>query len=254
MPIHDWARVKPGIFHDFHISWIAAIRDALNGGILPEDYYALAEQFAGGFGPDVLTLQRQENEDAAMPSERRHRSPGGVPALLAPPKTRLLAETEMEFYRSKQKVVAVRHVSDDEVIAVVEIVSPGNKSGRKPLQSFLDKAVALLDHGIHLLILDLHAPGRRDPQGIHAAIWEEITGEETVAPHDKPLTLAAYEADTSIRAFVEPVAVGDRLPNMPLFLKRDGCVHVPLESTYQTAVAAVPRRWRSVLEPTPASG
>lgn len=30
---------------------------ALNHGLLPDGYYALREQFAAGFGPDVLTLQ-----------------------------------------------------------------------------------------------------------------------------------------------------------------------------------------------------
>ena len=41
MPVHDWSRVGPGIFHHFHGKWIVAISDALNGGLLPEDYYAL---------------------------------------------------------------------------------------------------------------------------------------------------------------------------------------------------------------------
>ena len=46
MPVHDWTRVGAGIFHDFHQRWIGAIRDALNGGLLPNDFYALAEQAA----------------------------------------------------------------------------------------------------------------------------------------------------------------------------------------------------------------
>jgi hypothetical protein len=57
MPTHDWARVTPGIFHDFHHEWISAIKRSLNHGLLPAEYYALAEQIAGGLGPDVLTLE-----------------------------------------------------------------------------------------------------------------------------------------------------------------------------------------------------
>ena len=56
MPIHDWTRVSAGIFHHFHQQWISAISNALNRGILPPEYYALEEQIAGGFGPDVLVL------------------------------------------------------------------------------------------------------------------------------------------------------------------------------------------------------
>ena len=60
MPIHDWTRVGAGIFHHFHLEWIGDLSRVLNRGLLPPDYYALAEQFAGGFGPDVLTLQRPD--------------------------------------------------------------------------------------------------------------------------------------------------------------------------------------------------
>jgi hypothetical protein len=54
MPIHDWTRVDAGIFHDFHHEWISMVRRALNNGLLPPEYYALAEQQAAGFGPDPL--------------------------------------------------------------------------------------------------------------------------------------------------------------------------------------------------------
>jgi hypothetical protein len=106
----------------------------------------------------------------------------------------------------------------------------------------------LLENGVHLLVVDLHPPGRRDPFGIHAAIWEEITGAEPTAAPDKPLTLAAYETDTAVRAYVIRAAVGDVLADMPLFLEPGQAVTVPLEATYQAAFADVPARWRRVLE------
>ena len=49
MPIHDWTRVRDGIFHDFHHAWIEELARALNRGVLPPDFYALREQFAAGF-------------------------------------------------------------------------------------------------------------------------------------------------------------------------------------------------------------
>src|ERR1017187_6841947 len=65
MPVHDWTRVEAGIFHAFHHDWITELARALNRGILPEAFYALPEQHAAGFGPDVLTLQgaAEETED-----------------------------------------------------------------------------------------------------------------------------------------------------------------------------------------------
>jgi hypothetical protein len=48
--------------------------------------------------------------------------------------------------------------------------------------------------------------------------------------------------------FVEPVAVGDVLPDMPLFLEPEFYVPVPLEATYQSTWEGVPQFWRDQLE------
>jgi hypothetical protein len=67
----------------------------------------------------------------------------------------------------------------------------------------------------------------------------------TRRPQEKPLTLVAYEAALVTRAYVKPLAVGDVLQDMPVFLKPSAQVPVPLEATYQAAFEAMPRRWRS---------
>jgi hypothetical protein len=43
MPVHDWTKVPPGIFHDFHVGWIVALSRVLNNGGLPEDCCAMLE-------------------------------------------------------------------------------------------------------------------------------------------------------------------------------------------------------------------
>lgn len=245
MPVHDWTRVDAGIFHAFHHRWISAISDALNQGILPPDYYALPEQHAAGFGPDVLTLQGSRGQES---EEEAPADGGGTKLAIARPKLEPTAETDMEFYRRKQNVLVVRHVSGDRVVAMIEIVSPGNKSTRHAFRSLLEKAAQLLENRVHLLLIDLFPPGRRDPRGLHAAVWEEISGEESAPPADKPLAVVAYESALSVRAYVRHLAVGELLPEMPLFLQSDACVMVPLESTYEVAFAAQPARWRRVLE------
>jgi hypothetical protein len=249
MPVHDWSLVEAGIFHAFHHAWIEELGRALNDGVLPNEYYALPEQHAAGFGPDVLTLQ-DGSQGSADDDPMFRDSDGTSTVLLSPPKARVIAETDMEFYRRKQSTIAVRHASGDRIVAVVEIVSSGNKASRRAMQSFIQKAAELLDRRIHLLILDVHRPTSRDPDGIHGAIWEEISGQDYAAPEDQPLTLAAYESGPTIRAFVEPLAVGDTLSDMPLFLEPGAHVLVPLERTYAKAFAALPRRWRAVLDET----
>jgi hypothetical protein len=131
---------------------------------------------------------------------------------------------------------------------MIEVVSSGNKNSRYALKRFVDKAAELLNQEIHLLVLDVHAPGPRDPAGIHSEIWENLTGQPEEPPPSKPLTLADYEAAASVRCFVQHIAVGEKLPDMPLFLKWNGQVPVPVEQTYSAAVEVMPRRWRKVLE------
>jgi hypothetical protein len=171
---------------------------------------------------------------------------GGL--LVAEPRVRIRAETDLEFYRRKQNVIAVRRALGDELVAIVEVVSKGNKSGRTAFEDFVRKAAEFLQHRVHLLILDLQPPTPRDPQGIHGAIWDAVAGEDYARPADKPLTLAAYESGASLRAFIEPVAVGDALIDMPLYLEPGRYVAVPLEETYRTVFDDVPTRWRTVLE------
>lgn len=248
MPIHDWSHTHPGIFHHFHHEWISTIARALNSGLLPPEYYALAEQIAGDFGPDVLALRAPGM--ALHPTnghdsfdENTARGSGVVTA--SEPKVRFTASIESDRYARKRNQIAVRHTSGDEVIAVLEIVSPGNKSSQFAMRSFVDKAIRLLDAGVHLLILDLLPPGPRDPQGIHGAIWSEMSDENDFRlPPDDPLTLVAYAANEVKQAFIEPVAVGEVLPDMPVFLMPPRHVPVPLEATYQSAFEAVPKRWQ----------
>jgi len=135
MPIHDWTRVDAGIFHDFHHEWISTIKNALNTGILPRDHYALAEQIAGGFGPDVLTL-----EGPANPPDGGSGSGQGLALATIEPKVSFRARTEADIYAAKASRVVVRHVSGHRVVAMVEIVSPGNKNTRAAIRAFAEKA------------------------------------------------------------------------------------------------------------------
>lgn len=247
MPIHDWTRVDAGIFHAFHHDWITEISRALNRGLLPTAYYALPEQLAGGLGPDVLTLRRPGSNGTPMAEP----PDGGVALATAPPRVRIRMRSEANRYAAKAKAVTIRHVSNHEVVAMVEIISPGNKNNQNGLDAFVRKAREALAGGVHLLLVDLFPPSSRDPQGIHRAVWGDDCGADYALPEDKPLTCVAYVGGASAEAFVELVAVGDALPEMPLFLTPDVYVLAPLEATYQSAFEGMPAYWRNVLTAAP---
>ncbi len=143
------------------------------------------------------------------------------------------------------------YLPQGELIAVIEIVSPGNKDNTNGLKAFVRKAGKLLRRGVHLLVVDLFPPSVRDPHGIHKAIWDQFKEEPFELPPDKPLTLAAYAAGSEKVAYVENVAVGDPLPDMPIFLTPDHYVPCPLEASYQVTWGVFPGALKGPLELPP---
>jgi hypothetical protein len=238
MPIHDWTRVPAGLFHHFHQSWSIRIVDALNAGILPRGVAALVEQRAGLREPDVLAIESRRWRD--------ENGNGGV-ATAQPPATRIVRRSTKEIYSARANRIVVRHHLG-RIVAVIEIISPGNKDSRAALRDFVDKSIDLLREGIHVLVVDLFPPTPRDPQGIHKAIWDEIEEEEFHFPDGKDRTLVSYETGAQRVAYIEPVAVHDLLPDMPLFLQNNLYVMVPLEATYQTAWNTLPEELRIAVE------
>lgn len=247
MPIHDWKRVPAGIFHDFHQEWCVALKHTLNG-ILPSPYYALIEQASSGRYPDVVTFQTSpQNTAAGGNGSSQSQSHGGVLTLAeAPPRVAITAVIKEDGYAQKANRVVVFNDAD-EVVAVLEIVSPGNKSSLEGFRQFVNKALQFIRGGVHFFFVDLFPPTARDPRGLHAAIWSEMIEYDFHAPEGKSLTAASYSCGLTRQAFIEALAVGDDLPLMPLFLQTDRYVQVPLETTYQAAFGALPNRWREVL-------
>jgi hypothetical protein len=165
MPIHDWTRVDAGLFHAFHQRWISALCDAFNMGVLPRDYFALAEQSIQGPIPDILTLRLSTEPD------QLRESGAGLAVATVPPRTRVVRHAEERVYVRKADRIAVRH-RHGQIVAVVEIVSPGNKASTSALRTFVEKSSDLIMQEVHLLVIDLFPPSKRDPQGIHKAIWD----------------------------------------------------------------------------------
>lgn len=185
---------------------------------------------------DVLTL---ELPDAPAPAGN-----AAPVALELPP---LVARAPLSAAHRSLRSVAIRHASDHRIVALIELVSPGNKSSRRDLRLFVQKAVGALSRGQHLLVIDPFPPTRRDPQGVHGAIWAEFSDEAYAAPPGRPLTLVSYEAAADVQAFIEPTAVGLPLRDMPLFVEPGVYVGIPLEETYMDAFRRLPEFYRDIL-------
>jgi hypothetical protein len=245
MPVHDWRLVDAGTFHDFHNAWITHLKEALNEDVLPKGYYAQSEQYSGGFIADVLTL----HQPRGAPAGNGKPATGGLALAVAPPRVRKVLSVT-ETYRMLQKTIAIRHVSDHRVVALIEIISRANKDRPETVAEFADKAEAVLTADINLLVVDLFPAGRHDPNGMHGAIWQRFSGADPEqTPEGEPLLLASYHAaGRRPYAYLEFVAFSKALPEMPIFLLDSHYVNAPLESTYTQAFKGLPGVWKDVLE------
>jgi len=170
MPVHDWTRVSAGTFRDFHLAWAVHLTESLNTGPLPEGYYALTEQ--------------PVEETAAAGQTPR----GALPVAEAPPKVSLTMNgEEAEAYVLRQRTVTIRHASDHRIVALVEIA----KDRERSVSDFVDKAIAALRQGYHLLLIDLLPPGPFDPDGLHGSVWSDLYAQRYEPPPEKPLCLAS---------------------------------------------------------------
>ena len=151
-----------------------------------------------------------------------------------------------DFYAGRANRIVVKHHLG-RIIAVIEIMSPGNKDSRAALR--------LRGQGHRFpaprrsrSARRSFSPTVRDPFGMHKVIWDEIHEEDFAFPAGKDRILASYETGGERVAYVEPIAVGDLLPDMPLFLANGIDIKVPLESTYCAAWEASPEEMRQAVE------
>jgi hypothetical protein len=241
MPMHDWTRVDAGLYHHFHHRWIDALCDALNGGGLPAGYNCRVESRRKGTEPDDLTTWLRGVTGAVRAS------PAGSPVYSAathPPRVRHTSRLSPVLSAALTANRLVVRGPDGECVAILELVTPGDKlTPRLARQS-----VELIQAGVHLLVVDPFPPGRRDPQGVHSAVWAEFGPDELLAPTAaEPLTAAGYDAVERV-AYVEPFAVGTPVPEAPLFLRPGVYVPCPLEAAYQETWRVFPAALKGLLE------
>jgi hypothetical protein len=245
MPIHDWARAPAGFYHHFHRHWTGSISDALNAGRMPRGYFALLQHRSTAAVPGAIALGRGPISKHAPDGS------GGIAVAEAPLITRFTSHaSDEEAYAAKADRIAV-YSPIGNVVAIIELVSPGNKNSKHAIRAFIDKTLDFLHQGVNILIIDLFPPSRRDPQGIHKVIWDELQDEAFELPSDKPLTMVAYSAAIPIKAYVEPIAVGDTLRDMPVFLDSATYILAPLEATYLATWESCPEPFRELVS-TPA--
>ncbi|NNJ26610.1 DUF4058 family protein [Alienimonas chondri] len=239
MPVHDFTRLPGDAFRGFHNAWLTRLYDALNDGVMPEGYYAMLESETGEVVPDLLALH--------APTSTGGPSAGLAVATAPPPVAERREYRGAVRTRTPRKYLAVRRNEGGRLVALIEIVSRANKDRPASVAQFVGKVVSAVEAGVHVLVIDLYPPTASAPDGLPAEIGAEWSDVYQLDPAT-PLTLASYVADDPPVAYLQPLAVGDDLPDMPLFLDPGHYVTVPLGATYAENVARFPPPLRRTLE------
>ena len=235
MPLRD--HFHPPIFpqrpwESFHAKFAVSIADYLNG-ILPRRFIAEVETHLGSrVEADVVEFEWVNDGDLA--EEIGNCREGGVAVQIwAPPVATLI----MPAVFPDAFEVQVRDEEDDmRLVAVVELVSPGNKDRPETRLAFASKNSAYLQRGIGLVVVNVVTKGHFN---LHNELLPLLNLDSRFAmPDDSTVYVVAYrpihrENANSIEAWPVVLSVGSALPLVPLWLRRFSAVPLDLEAIYE---------------------
>jgi hypothetical protein len=221
-PLHG-----PRRWEGFHHAWATVIAQHLNGGILPDDFYAEPEISVGPeLEIDVATLELTSSGGRGIDS---------ATAVWAPPRPSMAVK--VDFARLDTYEVRVyQDLGGAELRAAIELVSPATKDRAGSRRTFAAKCAGYLKHGIGVVVVDIVTARTAN---LHAELFDTLGVKGRRAAWRSPTGLyaVAYRAVTvrkapRVEAWPEPLALGEPLPTLPLWLSLDLSVPVTLEETY----------------------
>jgi len=182
---------------DFHVDFIATLRRTINK-LLPEPYVARIDERMNlverpqeevkQIRPDLAVVrQRPEQTTAATSQGTLTLEPVTIPLKF------------LEEYR--EAFIEILHRPNHKVVAVVEVLSPGNKAG-STRRDYLAKRNALMNREVHLIEIDFLVGGRRLPM------------ERPLPPGDHFALIARAERRPDCDVFAWTIR--DPLPTIPI--------------------------------------
>lgn len=215
-------------WRSFHGAWAAAIARLLNQGVLPPGYYAVP--LVNHDGPveiDVAALR--ESGGPTLVAEQV------AVQTWAPPAPGLTLDVELP----SADAVEVQVFADDgdpRLTAAIELLSPRNKDRDQARQAFAVKCVGYLQQGSSVVVVDTVTTRRAD---LNAAIFSllGLDAGRTVTPSS--LSAVSYRAVAreedvqQLLVWPSPLALGESLPTLPLWIASDLSVPLDLDASYQ---------------------
>jgi hypothetical protein len=234
MPLRD--HFRPPVsnqvsWEEIHGMWPARIVLQLRT-LLPKGYVA---------GPKIHAGSQVEIDVAAFEQEDAPRLPsydpdgGAATAIWAPPEPTIVVETEIPDY-DEYEVRIYDAERGRQLVAVIELVSPGNKDRVEKRNAFVGKCAALLQKGIAVSIVDVVTPRQFN---LYAELLQFL-GQSDPTLGDPPSHLYAVSCRWRpqlkrmlLQTWSHTLTLGQLLPTLPLWLSGKLAVPLDLEQSYE---------------------
>ncbi len=158
-------------------------------------------------------------------------------ATLAPPRPTWAVETDVP--EDDEYEVQIYNAEEErQLVAVIEIVSPANKDRPDKRRAFVGKCAALLRKGVAVSIVDVVTVRHAN---LYAEVMAFVGHPDPTLGAEPPATYAAScrwvsgERRARLEAWAHPLAVGEPLPPLPIWLADEVSVVFDLERSYEQA-------------------
>ena len=240
MPLRDHFRPPLDDVHswdELHGGWpMMIVRELIE--VLPEPYFAAPGVHLGTlYEVDIGTYRRP----LAEANDVDFASRGADVVTYAPPKPTLTSEPHLP----DQDVYEVRIYDsrrNRQLVAAIEIVSPSNKDRPENRATFVAKAVTLLKNNICVSIVDVVSTFDFN---LYAELMNFVDDVDPALGSEPPPMYAATlrMRDEDRRRMMDhwyhPLALGQPLPTLPIWLTETRAISLDLESSYQETCRAL---------------
>ncbi len=233
MPLRDHFRPplsKRKSWEGFHGQWPAKIVEGLNAKLPPEYEAEPRVHLGAAFEIDVAAYEAGtvESYTPTLPNN------GSIAtAAWSPPRPALLLDADVPA-PSEYEVLVYDVAHERRLVAVVELVSPGNKDLPENRRAFVQKCDALLLKGVCVAIVDIVT--------VRAAnLYRDLTeliGASGATAVDTAIYAVACRGLRNgdrwrVEAWQHELAIGQPLPTLPLWLTEQMSVPLDLEASYE---------------------
>ncbi|MFT3878678.1 MAG: DUF4058 family protein [Gemmatales bacterium] len=242
MPLRDHFDVhgqayKAASWEAVHAMWPGTmVQDLFR--ILPEGFQAEPRARLGQYYEiDIGAFETDQRADRDYDSQSNGEGGGVATALQAPPRPTWSVDAEFaDEYEYEVLIYDTNRAR--QLVAAIELVSPGNKDREEARFAFINKCLTLLKQGVCVSMVDLvtnrqfnlyeellEQVGKKDPH---------LAKEPT---HTYAVTCRTQRRGKHDRFYLDnwfyPMELGKRLPTIPLWLSDEMVVQFDLEPSYE---------------------